>query len=102
MTREEIAELVLTADPYALRYESDKSGNYTTWHEYRRLEIMGDDVHSQGWAFQVDRFTKDENDEIADIVFSILDNDERVSVIHEIDYEKQTGYIHHIFDCEGC
>lgn len=101
MTREEIAALVLTADPNAQRYASTRRGNYTKWAEYRRLEYMADDEHIEGWAFQVDRFTKDEDDPIADAIFEALDKDERVSVQHLVDYEQETGYIHHIFDCEG-
>lgn len=102
MTRDEIAELVLLADPAAQRYDSRrKTGDYTVWAEYRRLDFIADDAHQEGWAFQVDRYTRDERDLVAEAIFAQLDADPRVTVSHMVDFERDTGLIHHIFDCEG-
>jgi hypothetical protein len=51
------------------------------------------------WKVQVDRFTKTDNDTIA---LGILNALEAAKIPHTylIDYEKDTGYHHHIFDCE--
>lgn len=102
MTLDDIRELVVSADPAARHYESRwTEGAYTTWTEYRRLAFTADDRHDEGWAFQVDRFTMDEDDDVAKRIFQVLDADERVAVEHMVEYENDTGYIHHIFDCEG-
>ena len=103
MTLEEIRQLVVSADEYATRYESAErtTGNYTVWREIRQLGLMADNLHEEGWAFQIDRFTKEENDTVAAAIKAALDADVRVAYHYEIDYEPQTRFIHHIFDCEG-
>ena len=103
MTIEEIRTLVLGADPTAERYESSRAGSdsYTTWRELRRLPATADGEHIEGWSFQVDRFTRDEDDATAAALFATLDGCERVAVAYDTDYEPDTGYIHHIYDCEG-
>ena len=104
MKLSDIKARVLSADATAEPYESSKRSaeSYTVWREVYRLPVTGDDRHSEGWAFQVDRFTKDEDDAVASTLISTLDGDDRVAVAYNIDYEPDTGYIHHIFDCEGC
>ena len=103
MTLSDIKALVLSADSTAEHYESSKtsSESYTVWQEVGRLSAMGDDRHYEGWGFQVDRFTKDEDDTVAATLFSTLDGDDRVALEYRVDYEPDTGYIHHIYDCEG-
>lgn len=103
MTLGEIKALVLSADPTAEHYESSRTGreSYTVWQEVRRLAATADDRHIEGWAFQVDRFTRDEGDQIAEALFEALDNSDRVALSYAVDYEQDTEYIHHIYDCEG-
>ena len=103
MTLNEIKAVVLSADATAEHYESSHTGSdsYTVWRELRRLNIVADNRHIEGWAFQVDRFTRDESDAIADALFAALDESDRVAVNHQVDYEQDTEYIHHIYDCEG-
>ena len=102
MTTEDIRELIVSVDPAAQRYESTNTGgNYTVWREFERLATLADNVHPEAWSFQVDRFTHEEDDPIASALWNALDNDPRVSVRHIVDYEQETRYIHHIFDCEG-
>ena len=62
---------------------------------------MHDDTHAEAWAFQIDRFTTSETDEVADEIRRVLDGDVRVAYRYELDYEPDTRYIHHIYDCEG-
>lgn len=102
MTIEEITGVVVAVDPAAQRYEStNRSGNFTAWAEYRRLPVFADGHHIEAWAFQVDRFTREENDEIARAFFEAFDSNPRISFTHQIDYENDTRYIHHIYDCEA-
>lgn len=103
MTIEEIRALILSADPSAERYESSHTGSesYTVWRELRRLPVTAENRHIEAWAFQVDRFTKNEGDATADLLFATLDGCARVAVSYDTDYEPDTGYIHHIYDCEG-
>lgn len=103
MTLSDIQALVVSVDKSAKHYDSSsesKSG-YTVWREYRRLDTVSDDTHDEAWAFQIDRFTKVEGDPIAQALFEALDSDERVAFEHLVDYERDTRWIHHIFDCEG-
>lgn len=105
MTINDIMALVVSADPKASRYEygahSANGAAYTTWREIRRLPLMHDDTHAEAWAFQIDRFTTSETDEVADEIRRVLDDDVRVAYRYELDYEPDTRYIHHIYDCEG-
>ena len=102
MTLDEIRALVISADPDAQHYESAKKGAaYTVWREYRALPFMADGQHQGGLAFQIDRFTKAEDDDIAAVIFGVLEQCDRVAFDYWIDYEPDTRYIHHIFDCEG-
>ena len=104
MTVEEIKAIVVAVDENAGHYESAYQGTeaYTVWQELRPLPIEGDDGHKvEAWAFQVDRFTKDEADAIAPAMRAALEAETRVAFAYEVDYERDTGYIHHIFDCEG-
>ena len=102
MTLNEIKALVLAVDPAAQHYESAKKGAaYTVWREIRPLGFAADGAHQGAVSFQIDRFTKTEGDTIAASLFSALDANDRVAVRYEVDFEPDTRYIHHIFDCEG-
>ena len=103
MTLSEIKALILSADATAEHYESSRDGSesYTVRREVRRLAATADDRHLEGWAFQVDRFTRDEHDEIAGALFEALDGSDRVALAYIVDYERDSEYIHHIYDCEG-
>jgi len=103
MTIAEIRALLVSVDPHIGMYESEhREGEaYTKWRPLRQLETVSDDTHEEAWAFQVDRFTKDDEDAIADALFAALDHDDRIIVEYLIDYEPDTGYIHHIYDCKG-
>lgn len=102
MTAEEIKAIVVAVDPAAQRYDSARKGPaYTTWRTGMTLGFMADGEHMGGVRFQIDRFTKDPNDPIAAALFDALEHNDRVAFSHTPDFEPDTGYIHHIFDCEG-
>lgn len=102
MTLQEFRDLLLTADPAAAHYKSPgKKTNYTIWREYGAGAMAADDAHQEtSWRIQVDRFTKAEYDPVADAIRAALNGHPDISFAYEIDYEHDTGYIHHIFDCE--
>ena len=102
MTRAEIADLIVTVDPDARhRFSMSEDEAYTYWEETRRLPICSDDRHEEAWAFVVHRFTKSDYDPVPGALFDALDGDDRVTVKWLQDFEPDTRYIHHIFDCEG-
>ena len=103
MTLEEIRLFVVAIDQNAGHYESAYQGGsaYTVWREFRTLGMMADDEHQGALKFQIDRFTKDEFDQTATEIETALEQDPRIAYEHLTDYEPDTRYIHHIFDCEG-
>lgn len=103
MTVRQIQALVAEADPLARHYENVHDGtNYTVWMEYQRTGMPGDDVHEPGWRFQIDRYTKTEYDEVAEEIERVLREHEGVAFTYMVEYEQDSGYIRHMFDCEGC
>lgn len=102
MTLGDIRTLVVSVDPAARHYFSTETdSDYTYWEETRRLPFLADDIHQEGWRFYVHRFTRDEFDPVPHRLFVALDSDPRTAVIHRVVFEPDTGYIHHIFECEG-
>ncbi len=102
MTLDQIRQVVATADPNAFHYEAaSKGAAYTTWHEYRRQPLWGDgDAVEDGWAFQVDRFTKTEDDPVVETIWCTLKAHPRITVRHLV-LPDPGGYIHHAFQCEA-
>ena len=102
MTLSDIATLIGTTDSKARHYFSMSTDQaYTYWEETQRLSLTSDDRHDEGWRFYVHRYTKDAADSTAVTLYTTLDADPRVTVIHTVDYDADSGYIHHIYDCEG-
>lgn len=100
MTLQEFRGCILTADPHATRYEADnKDGNYTVWSEYGNEPLYAGDRRAEcAHNVQVDRFTKDEDDEIAERIADALDEN-GIAYTYLCDFEPDTHYIHHIYDC---
>lgn len=97
---EKFKKLLLTADPKATRYTSKQQGNYTVWAEYEPITLRGDDTTAErAWKVQIDRFTKTADDPVAAAITAMLDNNEISYTGPLMDYEQDTGYIHHIWDC---
>lgn len=102
MTLEDIRRVLVSADPEIRHYWQMGTGaDYTWWQETQMLPLTGDDKHDEGWAFQVHRFTMDEYDPIKSIIREVLEEDPRIAFRYLVDTEEDTGYIHHIFDCEA-
>lgn len=104
MTLSDIRALVVSVDPAAGHYESahDQGEAYTVWYEVQRAGLMADNIRpNKTWRFQIDRFTKTEDDPIAAQLEAALESCPFVSYNYLVDYEPDTGYIHHIFDCEA-
>lgn len=101
MSPEEFKQIVLEADPEADHFESDKKGSaYTVWAEYEGLPYAADNRSNLGWAFQIDRYHKDENDHMVGKIAEVLDK-HLIPYQPLVDYDEETGYIRHIFDCEA-
>ena len=102
MTVRDIKALVLSAAPEANHYESArKDDSYTVWQEYRQLDFSADDEHAEAWAFEVDHFTKVEFDPIPDAIRMALAKHPGVTFKYDVIVENETGYVRHLFDCEG-
>lgn len=102
MTLGEIRDLLVSVDPDIRHYFSTETQqDYTFWEETGRLPLTRDDRHAEAWRFAVHRFTRDEFDPVARRLFDALDADPRTAVIHTVDQEPDTGYIHHIYQCEA-
>lgn len=93
MTLQQFRDILLTADPQASHYKSMQTPNYTVWREYGKTRIP-----EQAWKVQVDRYTKVEYDPIVALITTTLNIDD-ISFSYLVDFESDTGYIHHIWDC---
>lgn len=102
MTVNNIKTLVLSAAPEAKHYVADKKGeSFTIWAETRRLPGTADDRHDMGWAFQIVHYTKGEDDATPEAIEQALIDHPGVAYDYAVSYERSSGYIRHIFDCEG-
>ena len=104
MTASEIKTLLLSVDPNVQRYEHDGAGTadaYTVWRELRPVGCYGDGKEEGTIRFQVDRFTKEEDETLAATLKTTLEAQDDIAVEYLVDYEQDTGYIHHIYVCEA-
>lgn len=102
MTLDQFKALLKTADPKLDKYQGGGAQNYTVWHPYRRTGLSADgELVETVWRIQVDRFTMSDNDPVVDAIDTVLLGSDDICVAdYQIDYEQDTGYIHHIWDCE--
>jgi hypothetical protein len=106
MTQSEIKALLVSADPDIKHYFSMHNSEepYSYWEETQQIGPVQDDLHDvadQAWRFYVHRYTRTEGDPVAGAIFETLDQDPRTTVIWRTDFDRDSGYIHHIFECEG-
>lgn len=103
MTVAEIKTLLVSVDPGVQRYDHDFTGdeNYTVWQEIGRVGFFGDGEDLGTIRFRVDRFTTDEDDTIAAALKATLEDRDDIAVAYQVEYELETGYIHHIYNCEA-
>ena len=71
------------------------------WYELGTTNHFADGENVGIMRFQVDRFTKEEDEETALALKALLEAQDDIAVDYRVDYERDTGYIHHIYDCEG-
>lgn len=101
MKLQDFRDLLLTADPKASHYKSTQTGNYTVWTEYSEVFHTADDqIHDSVLRVQVDRYTKMEYDPMVSTITQALDVPEVLVIDRRILFERDSGYIHHIWDCE--
>lgn len=102
MTVQDIKTMVLSVDPKAKHYFSDKKGDaFTVWGEYQRAGQGAEDRHDYGWKFEIDRYTRDEEDTMPDMIEQILIDHPGVAYTYQVYYDHTARYIVHVFDCEG-
>ena len=76
MTIQEIKDLLTGIDPDVQRYDHDRAGEgdaYTVWQEFTPSDFHGDGRAQGGIRFQVDRFTKEEDDATAAALLEALE-----------------------------
>lgn len=101
MTVRDIQQMIVKADPEAKHYYTSKDGSdFTVWQEYERLPFAANDMMDAGWKFQIDRYTKQEYDPIAEAIERVL-NENLIAYSYQVEYDPGSGYIRHLFDCEG-
>jgi len=101
MTLDNFRDLLFSADPTATKWKGAGTGNYTVWHPFEFSKMMADGQKAGGISrIQVDRFTKLDNDPVVDAIETALSGEDEITFQHLVDFEQDTGYIHHIFDCE--
>lgn len=104
MTIEAFAGIVLKIDADAARYQklrkpTDKA--YTVWSDYGTGTLYANGVPAgKTKKIQVDYFTLKEDDPVALQYLQAFSKNDEIAVIHTTDFETDTRYIHHIFDCE--
>lgn len=92
-------EVLLQADPSATKFKGVGGDSYTVWTPYSPDRAMADDQQDDfTWRIQVDRFTKKDNDPIVQAIYDAL-SQAGISFEYDLDFEEDTGYIHHIFSC---
>lgn len=108
MRVQQIRDLIMTVDENARHYDATAEiqdrKNFTVWMEYEAITFYADDGEAeQGWRFEVNRFTTEEYDPMAEQLRELLANSEGVTLnSYRVQYNQQVGYIRHIYDCEGC
>ena len=104
MTIDEFAEIVKAIDPDASRYQRIRKKTdvaYTVWSDYGTSPLYADGVPA-GIAkkVQVDYFTFAEDDPVATRFYKAFSENDDIVCKHMTDFEEDSRYIHHIFDCE--
>lgn len=101
MTLDNFRDLLITADPTATKWKGAGTGNYTVYHPYEigGLRADGRIVESK-LKVQVDRYTRLSTDATVDAITAALDSSDDIAFRHFTEFEQDTGYIRHIWDCE--
>jgi len=103
MTLNSFVNIIKGIDANASRYTAvgQRGDQYTVWHDYHVYSEMADGApYANVLHVQVDYFTRTEGDQKAADFFAAFSGDPEITVDYRIDFEEDTRYIHHIFDCE--
>lgn len=105
MTIDAFIALVKSIDKDAARYEYIKQKSepkaYTVFAEYKTKALYANGVIvEKAIMVQVDYFTQTENDPKAQAYFDAFTTDDNITCQYDTDFESDTRYIHHIYDCE--
>lgn len=100
MKLDDLKNALLTVTPNTYHYEAfQKPDQYIVWAEYGTKNLSADSRFGEKiFRVQVDYFTKTEFDPNVEKIEAVLDTDE-ISFDYLVDHEEDTGYIHHIWDC---
>ena len=104
MTIEDFAKIIQSIDPDAARYQkirkhSDRA--YTVWNDYATDQLMADGRAAECTKkIQIDYYTLVEDDPIAQKFYRELSKNDEITVSHLTEFDPETRYIRHIFDCE--
>ena len=104
MTVSDIQNFVVAIDPNADHYESEyrEGASYTVWYEQGPAEEnVGDGEYMGGIKFTIARITRVENDAIAAALYAALDASDTIAFQYKLDFDPESGFILHIFNCEG-
>lgn len=102
MTLKEFGALIAGVDPTARRYYSAKRGAFTTWAEYERIPAYADGRNQGGWKVQLERYTQQEDDPVAEALEKALEAQETIAFEYIVDSQRdgEKITIRHLFDCE--
>jgi DNA-binding beta-propeller fold protein YncE len=68
-----ISGLTSISRPRSTKFSGNGKGNYTVWTPYGINKTMADDsTDDTDWRIQVDRFTKIDNDPIANAIYDAI------------------------------
>lgn len=99
MTLREFAAVLATAYPKVSHYTASKEkGNYIVWTEYGGRKQAAGPLTVQ--KIQVDLYTRVELDPALKSVLMALEKAGVSTDAPATTYEEDTGYIHHIIECE--
>lgn len=103
MTIEQFSALVMVIDPNATRYDAigQHGDSYTVFSDYHTRARYANGVPAgTAVSIQVDYFTRTENDPKATAFFNAFSQNDEITCVYDTDFENDSRYIHHIFDCE--
>jgi hypothetical protein len=104
MTIEAFVNILKKIDPDISRYQRIRKKSddaYSVWSDYGTRTLYANGVPAGSVKkVQVDYFTFKEDDPVASRYFHALSLNDEIAVEHTTDFETDTRYIHHIFDCE--
>lgn len=104
MTIDEFVAIIKEVVPDVARYQRIRKPTdhaYAVWIDYGTSTKYADGIPvEKAKKIQVDYFTHTEDDPAALRLFNAFSEHDEIVCNHLTDFEEDTRYIHHIFDCE--